>query len=474
MQGIMNRFIFCLMAVALYAGPTTGAVADTLLVSDNPEPYVVRRGDTLWDIAGRFLTKPWRWPELWKINNHIENPHLIYPGDIVRLVFFDGQPQLILDRGGIADGGGAAGGQDQQGQDQQGQDQQGQEQMQGQGELAADLMASDAMSAAKTGARDFKLSPKVREHLHDRQAIPPISIEKIQPFLSYMLVISDDDYKGWPYVLTNIKNGRSSIVMGDESATVHVRGKLNRSVRKYSIYREARELRSSNHPAKVLGLELRYVGDFIVSDYASEGVRGFVVNQELPVEKGDRIYPYVEEGRDKSLDFVPHAPPKATRGQIIAILDGVYGVGGNQIVALDVGKKDGVRPGALMHMYNRAVAFEDEVSARLRTEQQAKERIRFKGEDSNLMTKAFSEGFNRIRDFKNAFDATPLVSFLGSPQATPDKVSVPPEYNGQLMVFRSFEHTSYALVLNVSTPSYIEDLVFSPEFDVREEVTAGL
>ena len=331
------------------------------------------------------------------------------------------------------------------------------------------------MAARKTGAREFKLSPKIRETRRSRQAIPPISLEKIQPFLSYMLVISDNEYKGWPYVLTNIRNGRNSIVMGDGGATVHVRGKLNPNIRKYSIYREARTLYSPEK-STVLGRELLYVGDYIVSDYGDQSNRGVAVNQVLPVNKGDRLYPYVSQLNDKSLDFVPHAPPQDVRGQVIAILDGVFGIGENSVVALDVGLQDGVKPGALMHIYNRAVVFEDEVSARLRAVSKAKERIRFKGEETNLITKAFSEGFNRVRDFKNALESTPFVRFLGSPQSAPDKIAVAPEYNGQLMVFRSFERTSYALVLDVSSPSYIEDLVFSPDADVQEglAVAGGL
>ncbi|MGE0084484.1 MAG: LysM peptidoglycan-binding domain-containing protein [Desulfococcaceae bacterium] len=49
--------------------------------------YTIQKGDTLWDLSGKFLNSPWYWPELWKENSDIPipNPHLIYPGQQIRL-----------------------------------------------------------------------------------------------------------------------------------------------------------------------------------------------------------------------------------------------------------------------------------------------------------------------------------------------------------------------------------------------------
>ena len=71
--------------------------ADTLtLKSGHPDSYVVKKGDTLWDISAYFLKDPWRWPKLWGANPQIANPHLIYPGDQLTLVFIDGEPRLVV------------------------------------------------------------------------------------------------------------------------------------------------------------------------------------------------------------------------------------------------------------------------------------------------------------------------------------------------------------------------------------------
>ena len=73
--------------------------AEVELTDDYPETYIVKKGDTLWGISGMYLEKPWLWPELWDVNPQIDNPHLIYPGDELYLVWIDGQPRLRLKRG---------------------------------------------------------------------------------------------------------------------------------------------------------------------------------------------------------------------------------------------------------------------------------------------------------------------------------------------------------------------------------------
>ena len=93
----MSRKIVIFL-VALLIGAVAGA-DEVQLRNDHPQTYTVQKGDTLWDIAGRFLTQPWQWPQIWQANPQIQNPNLIYPGDVIGLVYTDGKAGLrVTDR----------------------------------------------------------------------------------------------------------------------------------------------------------------------------------------------------------------------------------------------------------------------------------------------------------------------------------------------------------------------------------------
>jgi len=83
---MLNR-IRTVVAVAMLTVATYAAAVE--MAGEHPDTYVVRKGDTLWDIAGKFLKKPWLWPEIWQANPQVQNPHLIYPGDVLSLAYLD-------------------------------------------------------------------------------------------------------------------------------------------------------------------------------------------------------------------------------------------------------------------------------------------------------------------------------------------------------------------------------------------------
>src|SRR5207342_3276191 len=83
----MLKPIRTVLTAALLTIATVGVAAE--MNGDHPDTYTVRKGDTLWDISGRFLKRPWLWPEIWQANPQIQNPHLIYPGDVISLAYLD-------------------------------------------------------------------------------------------------------------------------------------------------------------------------------------------------------------------------------------------------------------------------------------------------------------------------------------------------------------------------------------------------
>jgi nucleoid-associated protein YgaU len=85
------------VAVAMLTVATYAASAS--MAAEHPDTYVVRKGDTLWDIAGRFLGKPWLWPEIWQANPQVQNPHLIYPGDVLSLAYLDRVTRATVEPG---------------------------------------------------------------------------------------------------------------------------------------------------------------------------------------------------------------------------------------------------------------------------------------------------------------------------------------------------------------------------------------
>ena len=81
-----------LLLSLIWQPAVTHAQAPLTLKPDVPLTYSVKPGDTLWDISPPFLSDPWRWQELWAGNPQVDNPHLIYPGDKLTLVWWTEPP----------------------------------------------------------------------------------------------------------------------------------------------------------------------------------------------------------------------------------------------------------------------------------------------------------------------------------------------------------------------------------------------
>ena len=377
---MLNKIIL-LAALCLAVSITQ---ADTVKVNpDHPDSYVVVKGDTLWDIAGRFLQEPWRWPEIWKVNPQIENPHWIYPGDVVSLKFEAGSPVLTVDRGESTAG------------------------------STTEMTGSGSMR--NPSDRNVKLSPRIREHSRE-EAIPSIPIEAIRNFLSRPLVVSEDEMDDWPYVLA----GKQGHLIAGKDDKVYVRGLSSEDgAKRYSIYRKGPAYKSNG---KVLGYEALHIADAVVVENGDPAeIR--IVQSDQEVMEGDRLVAQSE--KDVRSDFIPKPPSGNINGSIISAIGGVYEIGRYQIVVLDRGASAGLQVGNVLGVYAKGETINDKIK--------------------NKKT--------------GGLDNTALMQYLGPFTRPNEKVKLPEDLSGVLMVFRTFDQLSYAIIMEAYGPMHIDDTV---------------
>jgi hypothetical protein len=269
------------------------------LKQDHPTEHVVVKGDTLWDISGHFLNRPWRWPEIWGVNPQIDNPHLIYPGDVIYLTWVDGQPRLGLRPG------------------------------------------------------DGRLSPQVRE-MPLEQAIPAISLRDINSFISDNLVVQDDVLEQAPYVVGG-DNRRLITGAGDRA---YARGKLVRDDRNQAVYRPAREY-FDPVTGEFLGYELFKVADAVISAVQEDVISLDLQSSNEEVRATYRVLP-TEETRIQSM-FYPKPAPDGQEGLIIGLLKGVSSAGQYDAVVLNVGQREQIEPGHVFSIYRTGETIRDPV-----------------------------------------------------------------------------------------------------------------
>lgn len=272
--------------------------------SDAPQTYVVKKGDTLWDISSMFLNDPWLWPEIWYVNPQIENPHLIYPGDIIRLVWINGQAHLQIERNG---------------------------------------------QVIEATAPGVKLSPEVRTQPLD-EAIPTIPLSAVAPFLREARVVTDDELDDAPYVLRSV-DGR---LMSGAGTSLYVRGGDFKTGQSFDVVRK-QDPYVDPKTGDTLGFAALRIGSGSIvrtGDPATFELRH--TNRE--VMDGDHLLPPLESLRD---NFLPHKPADSISGQIISVVDGVSQIGQYQVVVLNRGASDGLDTGTMLAVYRRGVEMED-------------------------------------------------------------------------------------------------------------------
>lgn len=259
----------------------------TEMVSDSaPQQYVVKKGDTLWDISGRFLKDPWYWPELWHVNPEIKNPHLIYPGDVISLFYIDGKPQLGVNY---------------------------------------------------TGPGYQKLSPQIRTSPLGINS--GVAISAIKPFLLRQQVVTLEELKTAAHVLDSDEN-RLIYGSGDN---IYVHGLQQSQIgKKYSIFRTGEKLHDPE-TGELLGHEAIYTGDATITKVHEEVATARISDAVREILRGDRLLP-LDQGAT-GMHFWPHSPPADVQGSIISISNALSQVSQYQVVAINLGSGDGIEPG---------------------------------------------------------------------------------------------------------------------------------
>ncbi|MDT8438512.1 MAG: LysM domain-containing protein [Wenzhouxiangellaceae bacterium] len=370
---------------------------DVELRPDHPREYVVREGDTLWDIAGRFLTRPWQWPAIWQANPQIENPHLIFPGDRLSLVYIDGQPRLVRD----------------------------------------------------DGIR--RLSPAVRRS-DSAGPVAAVPLSAVQSFLHEARIVGRDELAGLPYVVLS-EDGRSvaaephrAFVRGLEGRRagdqvviarlssqieeVEVDGRTTVKLNEMRGNRGAvpvdrrpvpvgQSLNPFAREGKVVGYQLLEVARGEVLALGDPATLE-ILDAEFEVRPGDYILPIDPYLYDLTFFPRPPARPIPEGASVIGIQGGDNAIAHYQIATIDLGAADGIEPGHTFSIFHA----------------------------------------NReVRDrFVNGLRGRPAPDGVVG-----ERVQLPPQFIGHLMVFRSFENLSVALVMDGKRGVRVGDRIDHPD-----------
>jgi len=382
------------------------ALADTLKLQDNaPDKYVVVKGDTLWDISGKFLKDPWRWPQIWNLNREeIKNPHWIYPGDLIVLDRSGKEPRLSLVRG------------------------------------------------VQNGMQTVKLSPGARMTEIGSDAIPSIPIRVIHPFLSQPRVVPLGALDDAPYILgTNAER----VVLGSGDEAFATGGKAG--VRNWNVLRPGKALYDPE-TNEVLGYEVEYLGDArTLTEGAPQKIRITQSAQEiLPRDK------LVEAADSSTFEYMPHAPEGLVNGRIISAYGGLSDSGRYQTVVINRGSRDGLEPGHVLAVFRegQAVSLTRDEKDRMTWVNEKTAGIPNGGawlyNDVRCLKEDGKVTYDQVAEVRNTFRSTCLSSNMEN------GVKLPNARSGLVMVYRVFDRVSYALIMDSDGPVYLLDTVKTP------------
>jgi hypothetical protein len=270
-----------------------------------PDSHTVVRGDTLWDISGKFLQNPWCWPDVWGLNKEqIKNPHWIYPGQIVYFDRAAGRLRL--------------------------------------GNTTGDTAPADTKVEDSSGT--VRLSPRLRIEGLGQEAIPAIASKDIEQFLSQPLVIEDDELKYAPRI---VQAEEGHVYLGKNEKAYAI-GDLHGGT-SFQVFHPGKAL-IDPETNKRLAYEAVYLGTAKVQREAkipNEAHLISIISSKEEMGVGDRLMPVPPT---PILNYVPHAPESQVHARVISIYGGVAHAGQHQIVSINRGKNQGIDIGTVLDL----------------------------------------------------------------------------------------------------------------------------
>ena len=325
----MQKRIITLLCAAGLAISAPAFSAALKVRSDAPTRYVVKQGDTLWGISGKYLYRPWQWSRLWGANrSKIRNPDRIYPGQVLVLRYVNGRPRLSVERG--------AGG---------------------------DIPL-------------VKLSPRVRE-VSSGYGIQAVNVNFYRMFMQHPQVIDQMQTQHAP-----------RLVEGPESRLIYSKGDRVYAYEitepgRYLVYRARKDI-TDPETKKYLGQEVVFSGIVATlpgtnsaldarsredaealpnNEYytrlhpmlkvPTQTAQPMVVEEAVSeIRKGDYLLK-LEDGGD-SFNMMPHAPSQHIDAKVVSIFDGISEAGQFQTITLDKGSAHGLEKGTVLSLYKRS------------------------------------------------------------------------------------------------------------------------
>jgi len=304
--------ICLLLPIWAYAEPTDTAVDHSLNIrSDAPDKHIVVKGDTLWDISGKFFSDPWKWPHIWGLNREtIKNPHWIYPGDIIFLDRTSGTLHIGQPYSSVTE--------------------------------APGEIAPQKSTPAESNVT--KLSPKIREGRSNYDVIPSIPAKAIEPFLSKPLVVEEETLQMSP-TLIGAREGRVILGLGD---TAFVKDMPSDQGYKWYFYRPGKKFIDPDS-GEILGIEAIYLGNGELSKLGDVSTIDVTYSKQ-EIYQGDRL---VTPTPQDIGSYLPRAPESEISAKVISIYGGVAQGGQNSIITLNNGSREGLEVGHVLALYRK-------------------------------------------------------------------------------------------------------------------------